>query len=121
MSALSWAEIGLSAAKAGVVGVIAGVAAFAAILAVALCVRAYRAADADSGIGGFAWQGLLLAFVLGLLGAAAFGVGKALELVTDGWGAIVGIVTAFFGGWLAYKGAVKISAKGSTVDTGTQP
>lgn len=92
--------------------------AFAAALAAASAWRAFRKAAPLDGLPGHTWQALLFAVVLALLAAAALGVGKALDLLTDGWASIVGVVTALFGGWLGYRAATKISAKGATIDAG---
>lgn len=92
-----------------------GLAAFCSILALTVALRAVRASRPEEGPGGFAWQSILFAVVVDLLVAAALGYGKALELLTEGWAAVVGIVTALFGGWLGYKvGKQKVEAKGST-------
>lgn len=75
-------------------------------------IRGWRSSDGHSGLPGHAWQGLLFAAVLDGLILAGFGVARWFDLFVQGWGSIVGIVTALFGGWLAYKGVKE--AKSST-------
>ena len=99
-------------------GVLVALVVFVAVIAAVVMVRAVRATHGGESLPGGAPQFLLFAFVLALLGGAALGVGKALELLTEGWAAVVGIVGTFFGGWLGYKAATKITAKGSTIDVG---
>ncbi len=101
-----------------VAGLLVTLAAFSGALAAAVAWRAFRRSAPLDGLPGHAWQALLFAVVLALLAAAALGVGKALDLLTDGWAAIVGLVTALFGGWLGYRAATKIGHKGATLDVG---
>lgn len=99
-------------------GALVALVVFAVIVAAVVMIRALRSTHGGESLPGGAPQFLLFAFVLGLLAAAIFGVGKALELLTEGWAAVVGIVGTFFGGWLGYKAATKISANGSSIDVG---
>lgn len=78
-------------------------------------VRALRASAADSGPGGFAWQAMLFAVMMALFLGAALGIPACRDLVVNGWGAIVGVCVALFGGWLAYKA----KEKETTVTTGS--
>lgn len=89
----------------------------ASAAAVYVLVRSIRATKGGESIAGHAPQLVLFAFILGLFAAASFGVGKAYELLTEGWASVVGVVGTLFGGWLGYKAATKISSKGATLDS----
>lgn len=106
----------LPAFQALLAALLVGLAAFASALAGASAWRAFRRSPPLDGLPGHVWQAILFAVVVDLLAAAALGVGRALELLTDGWAAIVGLVTALFGGWLGYRAATKIASKGSIAD-----
>ena len=109
------AQWGLTTVKAVFAGGMALAAGFATVFAIVVFLRAYRSMD-EGGMPGYAWQALLFAFVLDLLGAAAFDVAKANGFVIQGWGAVVGVVTALFGGWLGYRATTKISGGGVTIE-----
>ena len=81
-------------------------AAFIAVAGIAVFIRGVRGFDLKDGPPGYIWQGLLFSTVVDGLLFAGLGIGKFLELFTDGAGAITGIVVTLFGGWLGYKAAV---------------
>lgn len=80
-------------------------AAFIAGAGILVFVRGVRKFDVATGPPGYVWQALLFVVIVDGLIFAGLGVGKFLELFTDGAGAIVGIVVTLFGGWLGYKAA----------------
>lgn len=64
------------------------------------------------------WVALTVAVVLDLMLFAVLDVGQALVLLTEGWGAIVGICSTVLMPLLGYKAISKITTpKGGTIDT----
>ena len=64
------------------------------------------------------WVAWIVATILDLLLLAAMNVGQALELLTEGWGAIVGVCSTLLLPLLGYKAVTKITTpKGGTIDT----
>lgn len=85
-------------------------------------VRSIRATRGGESLAGHAPQLVLFAFILGLFAAAIFGVGKAYEVLTEGWPAVVGVLGTLFGGWLGYRAATKIATtKAGTLESTPTP
>jgi hypothetical protein len=63
------------------------------------------------------WTAMIVTVALECILAAVTNVGQAFELVTEGWGAIVGIIGTLLLPILGYKSVQTISAKGSTTNT----
>jgi len=96
-----------------------GLVTLTALAAVFVLARALRATHGGESIPGHAPQLVLFAFVLGLIAAAIFGIGRAYDVLVEGWPALLGIVGTLFGGWLGYRAATKIAtSRGGTVDVG---
>lgn len=64
------------------------------------------------------WVALVVATVLDLILFAVMDVGQALAILTDGWGAIVGICSTVLLPLLGYKAVTKVATpKGGSAET----